>query len=428
MILFLFTFSSCANINTKRPSPNPNVVIKKYKEEQEKSDLTQVIMSDGNVDKQHFLKDIKDEKFKFWLDYFTKREKELLIKYSIRGQKYRAYIEHVFTSYGLPKELYYVGLIESGYSLRARSHANAVGPWQFIKATARRYGLLVGHRIDERRSIIKATHAAARYFKDLYNIFGSWELSLSAYNAGEYGMIRRIKKAKSRDYYELSRKKFIPRETRNYVPKILAVQYIHENPSKFGFNITAPGGQDLIAMEKITIKKSISIRSLAKQLGLTKSQLLHINNDIKRGYIPGLRNGYNLFIPQRKLARAQKIRYQKVPKNKIQKVAKSTRIKNKTPYHIHRIRRGDNLTLLAKLAKTTVSHLKKINSLKSSRLYVGQKIKLPGENKKIHTVRNGEYLERIAKKYGVKIRRIQKLNSLKGATIYPGQKLLVSLN
>ncbi|TDJ06041.1 MAG: lytic transglycosylase, partial [Deltaproteobacteria bacterium] len=118
--------------------------------------------------------------YKYWKKYFSTKRKKGFLRFLRNGARFKNIIENIFQVNGLPKELYYVGLIESGYYLKAKSVANAVGPWQFIKGTGKRYGLRIDRYVDERKSIFKSTWAAAQYFKDLYNIFGSWELALCA--------------------------------------------------------------------------------------------------------------------------------------------------------------------------------------------------------------------------------------------------------
>jgi len=184
-----------------------------------------------------FLAKRNTKRMQFWVEYFTQKQRDRFQRFINNGEEYRHHIEKVFVENNLPKELYFVGLIESGYYLGARSHASAVGPWQFIRGTAKRYGLRMSSEIDERQDLFKASRAAANYFKDLHNIFSSWELALAAYNAGEYGIIRRIMKHGTRDFYELSKRKLLPTETINYVPKVLAAMHVVNNAEKYGFVI-----------------------------------------------------------------------------------------------------------------------------------------------------------------------------------------------
>jgi membrane-bound lytic murein transglycosylase D len=188
----------------------------------------------------HFLLNKSTKRMEYWIDFFANKNHDRFQRFINNGEEYRPIIESILFSEGLPKELYFVGLIESGYYLTARSHAQAVGPWQFIRGTGKRYGLKITSELDERQDIFKATRAAALYFKDLHNVFSSWELALSAYNAGEYGVIRRIMKYGTRDFYELSKHKYLPSETINYVPKVLAAMEIINNPKKYGFVIRDP--------------------------------------------------------------------------------------------------------------------------------------------------------------------------------------------
>ena len=147
-----------------------------------------------------------------WFEYFTNSGRSRFLRHLNRGEKYRTLVESILLSHGLPIELYYVGLIESGYVLQAKSHQSAVGPWQFIKSTGKSYGLRIDSEIDERMNIYMSTHAAAKYLSDLYNIFNSWALSIAAYNAGEYRIMGAIRKGNTRKFNELIKKKLLQKK------------------------------------------------------------------------------------------------------------------------------------------------------------------------------------------------------------------------
>ena len=308
-------------------------------------------------------------------------------------------------------------MIESGYRLNAKSRVNASGPWQFMKGTAKDYGLRVGWFKDERNDIYKSTKAAALYFQDLYNIFGSWELALAAYNSGEYGMIKRIRGADTRNYYELSRKKLLPKETRNYVPKVAAIIYVTKNADRYAVNLprvkkyknptkavrlakSAPAKRSVRKKSRLTyhkVRRGDNLSTIAARYKLSLSQIMAIN---------GLKN--SRIYPGQKL-----------------KITRSSA--KRTRYAYHSVKRGDNLTVLARRFGTSVRTLRSVNKLRSSRIYPGQKIKIPAKGKRVHIVKRGDFLLKIARIYRTSISHIRRLNDLDSNAIYPGQKLLVQL-
>lgn len=460
---------------------------------------------------RNFLAKKNTKRMQFWVDYFTKKNRERFQRFINNGEEYRHVIENVFEQHGLPKELYFVGLIESGYYLGARSHASAVGPWQFIKGTGKRYNLKITNEIDERQDLFKASKAAAMYFKDLHNIFSSWELALSAYNAGENGIIRRIMKYGTRDFYELSRNKQLPSETINYVPKVLAAMHVVNNAEKYGFVIPRKKHRLFDLTELRPIKKNVPLSTIAKRLDISPTLLKKLNPELKNAKtpkhfagtyflrIPKSRYSYNLpeettvlakeaviIKPQskkelfRRTAEAVEVTNKEQKKPEVHKVkrgetllsisrkykvtprklaqmnnlpnwkakiragqslklnedevqvvatkfsAPKIRVTNKPI--IYKVRRGDNLTDLAKLFDTKVSRIKKVNNMKRGQVIVGQKIILPDTKKGIYTVRKGDHLSKVARELNQPMETLVKLNSLKRGAIYPGQKIIVNMD
>ena len=276
-LLITITLISCAGVKRKNYK-NPSQAIQSFKTETKNNPV--------KTPKASFLENKNYPLVKYWITYFAGRGKKGFETFLKNGEKYRPMIEKVFMEHGLPPSLYYVGIIESGYKMRARSQASAVGPWQFIKETGRRYGLRSGKRIDERQNIYKSTQAAALYFQDLYNIFGSWELALSAYNAGEYGVIRRIRGANTRDYYRLSELKVLPKETRNYVPKVIAAMTVAKNYRKYNISIDKLSSQEIEPAKAYKIIHPISVSDLSRQLNISQTILKKYNADIKSSRIP----------------------------------------------------------------------------------------------------------------------------------------------
>lgn len=171
----------------------------------------------------------------YWVDYFTGRGRKHFVKYLERSEYFIPYIVPLLKQNNMPEDLVYLAMIESGFNNFARSHAKAVGPWQFISATGKRYGLMVNWWVDERRDIRKSTLAAVEYLKDLYAMFGSWELAAAAYNAGEAKIGRAIQRYGTKDFWTITRQKFLRPETRDYVPKIIAAALVAKNRELFGF-------------------------------------------------------------------------------------------------------------------------------------------------------------------------------------------------
>lgn len=425
---------------------------------------------------KHFLKPVQNAKVDFWVSYFSKKRKALLERYVVNGEKYRKIIEETFVKYGLPAELYYVGLIESGYYNHAKSHAGAVGPWQFMPATARRYGLKVSSQIDERQSIFKSTEAAALYFQDLYNIFGSWELALAAYNKGENGMIRRIRGANTRDYYELSAKKVLPKETRHYVPKVLAVMHVLKNAKQYQVAIKKYQDNPFEDVVVMNLKKSVRISTMAAKLKVSTHLLKQLNQDLKGHYIPYPgRKGIDLYLPRNANAAmasfnsylkqlptkpkakvsATNVNYHKVRKNEslyslakryglsIKELKRLNNLKRNTIFvgqkikiksqtnsrvdYSYTVKRGDNLFEIARIFNLNVGQLKKMNRLKRSTITIGQRLKVPAHKMVHYKVRAGDFLGKIAKRHGTSIKKIKSLNNL-SRKIYPGQKIIVKVD
>ena len=170
-----------------------------------------------------------------WIDYFTGRGRDRFAKYLERSEYFIPYIKPILKNAKAPEDLVYLAMIESGFNNNARSHARAVGAWQFISATGRRYGLEVNWWLDERRDVEKSTIAAVQYLKELNAMFGSWHLAAASYNAGESKVQRAIKKYHTDDFWELCKKPYLRPETKNYVPKLFAAAIIGKNRKQFGF-------------------------------------------------------------------------------------------------------------------------------------------------------------------------------------------------
>jgi membrane-bound lytic murein transglycosylase D len=439
-LLALLIFSACANVKMKRDRHEWFKQVKKdhkgthqskakeYTDNElekltsaepiTKSTSTQI--ADLLPKHKVFLRDINDEQVNFWINYFSTKDKARFQRFINNGEQYRAVIEDILRQNGLPHELYYVGLIESGYYLGAKSHAKAVGPWQFIAGTGKAYGLMINAHVDERRDLEKATQAAAFYFKDLYNIFGSWELALCAYNAGENGIIRRIRKGNTRDFYQLADQRLLPKETRNYIPKVRAAMYVMQNYQRYGF--TKPQvNYPFEHTEDVILKKQYSLKQLASSLNLQVDQIKKLNPDLIGYYTPYTKKGYRIRFPNSINP--------SVAQNKIEKIKTVAKIKNskqvKSTNFVYQVKAGDNLSHIANIFNLNFNQIKNANKMKSSKIFVGQKLVIPGWKKTKYTVKKGDNLIAISKKFKTQKNIIATVNGLKNYTIYPGQKLIV---
>jgi hypothetical protein len=250
ILLYIVIFSACVQVadNLKGTESDPKVVLLNKSSDLNGAALNnveegrhgfnqKVVVVSGRVLKNvHFDFPITvNTRVEYWIQYFCGRGRAYFEKYLLRSDYYAPYIHHLLKDYGLPGDLVYLAMIESGFNNFARSHARAVGPWQFIAPTAERYGLTINWWIDERRDIRKSTLAAAKYLKTLYDMFQSWELAAAAYNAGESKIARAIRRYDTKDFWLLARHKFLRAETRDYVPKIIAAAMIAKNREVFGF-------------------------------------------------------------------------------------------------------------------------------------------------------------------------------------------------
>ncbi|MFQ5915094.1 MAG: lytic transglycosylase domain-containing protein [Nitrospinota bacterium] len=214
-----------------------------------------------------------------------------------RSGRYQRMIKRIFREEGLPEELMYVAMVESGFNPIARSSAGAIGLWQFRSATAQRYGLRVDRWIDERRDPVKSTRAAALFFKDLLKTFRDWHLAKAGYNAGKARIRRGLSRLKRKDFWTLARTRYIARETRNYVPKILAATIIGKNPKAFGF--TSLKYDPPIRYEEVPISKPTELRKIASVAGASLQELRKLNPELLRTKTPPNYPGYRIKVPPR---------------------------------------------------------------------------------------------------------------------------------
>lgn len=375
-----------------------------------------------------------------WINYFQGRGRPHMERYLLRSTRYEALMKKVLRDNKLPEDLFYVALIESGFSSQAFSHASAVGYWQFIRGTGKRYKLAINQLVDERRDPVLSTQAAANYFKDLYRLTNSWYLSMASYNVGEGRVLRAVRKYKTNDFWELSRnKRALPRETDDYVPKFIAAKLIAKNPDKYGFE-----GIDYMApieFDHITVNQPINLRVMADKMNLNYEDFKALNPKFKGEIAPlNSENILGLRIPVGGYEVAMKAAQESIPE-KVEYVADQDEIQN------YKIRRGDTFSTIAKRFRTNVAFLRDLNDFpRKKKLRLGQTIMVPDRTPlevkrpevvantkpaalaagKFYIVQPGDSLWSIAEKYKVSLVTLQKVNNIgRKSKLKSGSKLVI---
>lgn len=230
------------------------------------------------------------------IDLFANTIRERFALYLSRSGQYIELMKGILRQKDVPEDIVFLSLIESGFNPHAYSVARAAGPWQFISSTARRYGLEITWWKDERRDPVKSTGAAADYLKDLYNMFGSWNLAMAAYNAGEGKILKALRKSKADSYWELLQTRHIKSETKEYVPRFIAASLIASNPQDYGF--TDIEYHPPLAYDEVEITSPIDLQVAAECAGVTIEEIRILNPEIRRWCTPPDVSSYILRIPQ----------------------------------------------------------------------------------------------------------------------------------
>ena len=220
---------------------------------------------------------------KYFIDRFTTVRRDVVGLWVRRSGQYLGMIFETFRAKGLPEDLAFTAMIESGFNPTAVSRVGAKGMWQFMAPTARLYGLRVDRWVDERLDPEKSTKAAAGYLNDLYVRYGSWELAQAAYNAGEVKVDKAIRGTGSTDFWDLSRSKYLHRETKDFVPAIQAAMVIGRDPGQYGFEPSPVGMPDV---ERVAVPGGTDLRKLADRTGISHHTLRALNPVLIRGITP----------------------------------------------------------------------------------------------------------------------------------------------
>ncbi len=315
-----------------------------------------------------------------FIRYFQTSGRPYFEKWLARIGGYRALVEDILRREGMPEDLFYVALIESGLNPRARSRRSAVGMWQFIRATARRYGLRVDWWVDERMDPEKSTLAASRYLKKLYERFGSWQLAIASYNAGEGRIARAMKRYKTDNFWKLARhRRPLKRETRQYIPKYMAAVLIARDPEKYGFKDLVY--EDEVLYEKVSIPEATDIKVIARAADISVKELKRLNPELIRWFTPPNYSGYEIKLPPDRVDTFRE---------NFSKIAPKDRLR----FYRHRVKRGDTLWAIARKYRTRMSLILYLNDLTNPRyIRPGRLIVIPvraRNTKKSHHIRKAD--------------------------------------
>lgn len=243
---------------------------------------------------------VYNDTVKMWINYFTGRGRDHFQRYAERSGRYAPVLSKILNDQGLPRDLIFLAMAESGFHNAARSWAKAVGPWQFMPFTGKKFGLDIDFWVDERRDPLKSTVAASMYLRDLYERFGSWELACSGYNAGEGKIGRAVRIYNTHNFWEIRKGRYLKAETKNYVPKIMALAIIGKNLKAFGFEELE--FDRALDFEEIEVAGNTDLYKLAEAIGSTFEEIKMYNPELLRWQTPPNEKTYNLRVPVGKKA------------------------------------------------------------------------------------------------------------------------------
>lgn len=368
------------------------------------------------------------------LDLFTGKEKAFFLSSYRRSGKYRPMIVKEFKKAGLPQELSWLPLIESGFKVRALSRARALGLWQFIPSTGYKFGLKRNIWIDERLNPEKSTRAAIAYMTELHDIFGDWSTVLAAYNCGERTVLKAIDRQKINyldNFWDLYQR--LPRETVRYVPRFIATLLIIKNPDRYG--IVLPDVEDPIPYRTVRVDKQIQLKEIGKTIGLPADTLAELNPSLRHRVTP--KTSFDLKVPP-KYNRILLARLHDIPKWTPPKPRYRPKHRKHGTYIVrHSVRKGESLSLLASRYHTSINAIKRASRLRSSKIKIGQVLKIPASSKyasygkgkrvraKRYVVRRGDTLWKIARRYKVSVSKLRRSNKLSSNCLFIGQILTI---
>jgi membrane-bound lytic murein transglycosylase D len=356
-----------------------------------------------------------------FINYFSSPKGRPTLEHGLsRAGRYRDLISQTLKQEGVPQDLIYLAMAESGFQPLAVSRAGARGMWQFMSGRGAMYGLDRSWWVDDRQDPEKSTHAAARHLKDLYDEFGDWYLAMAAYNTGPGNIQHAVERTGYADFWELYRRGVLPEETRNYVPIIVAVTIMAKNPAQYGLESVVP--EKPVPTDKATINYPVDLRLVAECLDTSASYLQELNPSLLRMTTPKDQT-FALNLPA-----GTREKYETA----IALIPPDMR----TFWRYHRVEYGDTLASIARNYHTSTSVIADANNLPGDDVRVGSKLIIPIAPSKAdavaysrkathYTVRKGDTLGSVADDFQVPIDKLRKWNRLRGNTVAVGRTLII---
>jgi len=421
----------------------PSAIVERFGDLESKLEHDSMVVYNRETGPQSFdLPIVMNDRVRSSVVYFQKVADDAFRRYLGRSRKYRDLFLKELAHHGLPQDLIYLSLVESGYNPHAYSFARAVGLWQFIASTGEMYGLRRTWWVDERKDPVKATRAACRFLKDLYDKFGKWDLAMAAYNGGPGRVERTIKSQKTDDFWKLR----LRRQTMDYVPLIYAATIIAKDPAKYGFGDVVY--EPPLTWDEVTVDRCVDLRDVATRLGCSVDTLRLLNPELLRVYTPPGTKNYTLKVPSgmkqsfaaiydqlqspkdatfahhkvkkretiasiaskygvsqyaileaNNLAKGTKVKAgreliipvpadyaQSQPKANTKKKTKSAPGTGDTTGGVYTVREGDTMWDISRALGITVDELRRVNNMeRKSRLHIGQKLRIPASAMKAQT-------------------------------------------
>ena len=381
------------------------------------------------LDKKSPMDLVYNDKVQPFIDSYLGRNKALIARMQGLAPYYFPLFEQQLDKYDLPLEFKYLAIVESALNPKARSHSGASGLWQFMYLTGKQYGLEVTSYMDERQDPLKATLAACEYFVKLYDTFGDWNLVLAAYNGGPVYLQRKIVSVGTSDFWELQ--PHLRKETRNYIPTFIAVNYAMNYASEHGIFPEEPN-INLSKTDTITLKRQVELKALIQLLCISSETINYLNPSYKRELYP---KGAILVFPA---SAVNDFKQNEIANYAFIEAVDKKEILIDEERIVYRVHNGDYLGRIAKAHKVQVFEIKEWNNLKSSSLDVGDKLVIyvkkdnnknlqkQASNKNEYTVQKGDTLWGIAQKHnGLSVWKIKALNNMESDNLKPGTKILI---